>query len=48
LASKTKFCSQLLYNINKDLLRNFVSDPVNVFLIEYFFENNGLLITDPF
>ena len=48
LTLKTKYCSQLLYNINKDLLRNFVSDRVNVFLVEYFYENNGLEITDPF
>ena len=45
--NQTMKMSYLLYRMNKTHLRDFICDPVNVFLIQYFHENNGLEITDP-
>ena len=39
LAEKTKQASYLLYSLNKDHLRSFVSDPSNNFLVTFFYHS---------
>ena len=47
LKDKTRLASCLLYNVNKDHLRKFVSDWANNFLVTFFYKNRGLELTDP-
>jgi hypothetical protein len=40
LLAKTKQASYLLYGLNKEHLRNFVSDPANNLLVTYYYHNS--------
>ena len=46
LQNRIKQYSLLLYHVKKDVVINFINDPANNLLIEYFTYQNGLASTD--
>ena len=46
LQNRIKQYSLLLYHVKKDVVINFIKDPANNLLIEYFTYQNGLASTD--
>ena len=47
LSMKTNLIERLLYRLNNDDLTSFLQDPVSEFLLNFFANNNGLVLTDP-